>query len=256
MRRNLIVLGGVAIVSISKMFLPLISETVDGVETFLSPRSYINIIILILVLFFMVFKWTARGLLWILLGLTGAITVPSTMIAIVRTFREINIALSLDTTSSYGEPTYLPGMYVLIFGYIVIVGGGIWDLIQKMKPKPSRTGAETIYPGQLKPYSSGEEKLLSFSCDFMDGRHEVIGLPETETATIGCGSTDDILTSPDRSTVSQAVVKRAKKFYYLDVLDTTFPTTLNRQLITKARKLSPGDTITVGDVSILIRMSA
>jgi len=255
MRRNLIVVGGVAMVVLGKMFLPLLSETIDGVSNNLSPRLFTNTILLVLVLFVMVFKWTGRGILWILMGLIGAAVVPSTMVALVRTFREINDAFSLimEEAPRPSEINYLPGMYVLILGYVVIVGGGVWDLVQKRKQgfPATRSG---IVSGVQQEVSSAERKQhFAFMCKFVDGRQEVIDWSGTEKISIGSGPGDNIQTSPAMSTKSQVVVRRGKNLVYLDVMDTTFPTKFNEQMITNSRRLNLGDVIKVGDAAIVIR---
>ena len=173
----------------------------------------------------------------------------------MHTFLELAAALPPASPPAISEPVYLPGMYMYILGFLAIAGGGVWDLVQKTNAQhaPTRTGL--MYPDQPKAEPL-DEQGLSFLCDFADGSRELIRLPGVGKATIGCGSTDDIRTSAETSAVSQVVIKRARTFYYLDVLDSTFPTLLNGQSVTTSRKLGQSDQITVGGTSISIRLSA
>ena len=254
MRRNLIVLGGVVIVLLSLIYLPLLSATMDGSETTLRSHWLASIILLLLTLFFMIFRWSFRGVFWILIGIVGALMVPSLMVSMAKVFIEIGRSIYPDSPPIYGEISYLPGMYVLILGFLLIAGGGFWDIYQKISSKPMATKTETAYSALSKTPPVEETPTLSFVCHFSDGRREFVDLPKNNKVTIGSHAMVDIHTQPDESVDFQVTIKKARNIYYLDVLDPTFPTRLNSQIITQSRKLNDGDIIEVGDVSIAVAM--
>ena len=86
-------------------------------------------------------------------------------------------------------------------------------------------------------------------CNFPESERYIVGVPDTGNLTIGCNSIDDVLTSSSGSAKSQLMLKRAITVFYLEVLDRSFPTKLNGQIITGGRKLNTGDIITVGNLS-------
>jgi hypothetical protein len=83
-------------------------------------------------LLIMLLKWNWRGILWIVLGAVGVYWAPTAN----KTWYDIGVTVLANIDSgTRGELTYQVGLYVVILGFLMIVGGGIWDIIQKRKAR-------------------------------------------------------------------------------------------------------------------------
>ena len=135
MKRNLIVLGGVAILIIAGYFVPVSSfpekkwymETMETIHI----TSGASISMGLIILWFMqtTSKW--RGALWIFRSIVG----PMLTISEVQKDYEwfINHGLRLDPNYTSGEPSYEIGFYLLLRGYIIVIVGSVWDIVQKRR---------------------------------------------------------------------------------------------------------------------------
>jgi hypothetical protein len=136
--KNLFIIGGVAIVFISCWFLPVMSFTqqaswTNGTEfVSLDERSGTFIGIAILLLMFLKWKW--RGVLWIVLGVIGAVWTPTSANTLYDVGKQLGVAL--DPNYIRGGPSYEIGLFLIVIGYLVVIGGGIWDILQKNKQEP------------------------------------------------------------------------------------------------------------------------
>jgi len=142
MKRNLIVLFGTAVVIVCALFVPAITYTMQnslGSNQVSAPDSTV-IIFAIVILLVMLFSWKWRGIVWIVLSIGGAIWAPVAANALYSASKAVNTAL--DATSTISEPSYTIGLYLIIVGFVIIVAGGVWDIVQKRKlegAKPSAT---------------------------------------------------------------------------------------------------------------------
>ncbi len=89
-------------------------------------------------------------------------------------------------------------------------------------------------------------------CHWLDGRTHTLNLPDVGRVTIGSDPADDVQTKPGTSSKTQAIIKFGKVSYFLEVLDTNFPTKLNEQIISGARKINSSDTIRIGDLTAVV----
>jgi len=138
MRRNLIVLCGALIVFISAAFLPMITfsqQISNSAPEQVDLPERTGIILAILILLVLLLKWKLRGILWIIFGIIGPLWTPMSVMTLYNVGNKVMLAL--DPSSSRGAPTFLPGFYLVIFGYIVVIVGAVWDIIQKRKPVPA-----------------------------------------------------------------------------------------------------------------------
>jgi hypothetical protein len=133
MKSNWIVIGGIVVVIASAFFLPVISFTqqasyINGIESVsLNERSGVLIGIVLLLLTLLKWKW--RGILWIVLGVIGAIWTPTSANTLYEVGKKVGVAM--DPSFVRGEPSYEIGLYVILLGYAIVIGGSIWEIIQQ-----------------------------------------------------------------------------------------------------------------------------
>ncbi len=136
-KRNLIVLGGTAVVIASSLWLPVMTFTQTAPwqngpeELTLSDRSGIFVAIVILLIMLSRRKW--RGVAWIVLSVLGSVWVPVSANTLYNLGKQMLVAGDTTGTAYRGEPTLGLGMFLILAGYTIIVIGSIWDLIQKRK---------------------------------------------------------------------------------------------------------------------------
>jgi hypothetical protein len=134
MKRNLIVLCGVIVVIISMLFLPVITYTQKflGVGPYqITLKESSGIVFAIMILFIMLLKWRWRGTIWIVLSIVGAIWTPTTALrfyTIGKNMMEGDVRYPADFR---GPPSFNVGLYLIIAGYVIVVAGSIWDIVQK-----------------------------------------------------------------------------------------------------------------------------
>ena len=135
MRRNLIVLAGVAILMITGYYVPVLSfpEKKWYMETMETIRvtSAASITVGFIILWFMqtTSKW--RGVLWIVLSVLGPLLTIKDAQQSYQTFIDWGIRIDPDYTS--GTPSYEIGFYLVFLGYIIVIVGSIWDIVQKRR---------------------------------------------------------------------------------------------------------------------------
>jgi hypothetical protein len=152
MRRNLIVLGGVAILMVAGYFAPALSFPekkwyMDTMET-MSVTSGASMAVGFIILWFMqtTSKW--RGVLWIVLSVVG----PILTIKEVQWSYEFFSTRPLPIDPSYvsGEPSYEIGLYLIFLGYLIVIIGSVWDLRQKWREEEVNTiPSQTVSQGNV-----------------------------------------------------------------------------------------------------------
>jgi len=139
---------------------------------------------------------------------------------------------------------------------IVVVDRGSKSKISRQsdKPRTRRPSKKIQRTQQEQPTAvnvlniTHEGEQISIMCNWANGRRETLQLPHTGKVTVGSSPTDEVQTNKSTSAKSQVLIKRGRTRYYLEVLDNTFPTILNGQLIVDARSVKNGDVLQVGDV--------
>ena len=132
MRRNLIVLGGVAVLMVTGYFFPVLSFPAKTwhAET-IRLTSAASMVIGFIILWFMqtTSKW--RGVLWIVLSVLG----PMWTINEVQRQYEFFVSRGIKVYPDYvsGQPSYEIGLYLTILGYTIVLIGSVWDLVQKRR---------------------------------------------------------------------------------------------------------------------------
>ncbi len=149
MRRNLIVLGGVAILMVTRYFVPVLSfpekkwymETMETVH--ITSAASMGVGFLILWFMQTTSKW--RGVLWIVLSVLG----PKWTIndAQQRYQLFIDWGIKIDPNYTSGMPSYEIGLYLIFLGYIIVIVGSVWDIVQKRREEklstvPSQTSTQ------------------------------------------------------------------------------------------------------------------
>ncbi len=133
MRRNLIVLGGVAILILTGQFVPVLSfpQKQWYVEPMQTTRiiSAASLLVGFVILWFMqtTSKW--RGVLWIVLSVLGPLLTIYDVHQQYETFISWGNRLIPNYTS--GTPSYQIGLYLVLLGYLIVIIGSVWDLRQK-----------------------------------------------------------------------------------------------------------------------------
>ena len=176
---------------------------------------------------------------------------------------------------------------IVLFTFLIFLTGGIYGVVRTpstrqswsnwiSKSKNAITGKlkYQVYPnGFSKPTSliineksskvknnhctmlsltrseKNRQKQALLVCNFPGGERYILGVPDTGNLTIGSNTIDDVFTSSSGSAKSQVMLKHAITVFYLEVLDCSFPTKLNGQIITGGRKLNTGDVIALGNLS-------
>jgi hypothetical protein len=139
MKRNLIIIRGVALLIITGLFIPVASFSqkafyMHSVET-TSLTNGASIGIGLIILWFMQSNSKWRGVLWILLSIVG---VSLTFLSTQREYeRIVNRELRIDPAYPYGPLSYDSGIYLILLGYLIVMIGSIWDIVQKGKEENS-----------------------------------------------------------------------------------------------------------------------
>lgn len=133
MKSNWIVIGGIVVVIASAFFLPVISFTqqaswTNGLESVsLNERS--GVLIGIVLFLLMLLKWKWRGILWTILSVVGMFWTPYSANTLYKVGKDLMVAM--DSNATRGEPSFEIGLYLIILGYAVVIGGSIWEMIQQ-----------------------------------------------------------------------------------------------------------------------------
>jgi hypothetical protein len=135
MKRNLIVLGGVAVLILTACFVPVLSfpEKKWYMQTteIMRLTSTASIGIGLIILWFMQTSSKWRGVLWIFLSVIG---LKLTITDVQRQYAFfVSRGLKVDPNYISGRPVYEIGLYLIILGYLIIILGSVWDLIQKRR---------------------------------------------------------------------------------------------------------------------------
>ena len=133
MRRNLIVLGGVAILMITGYYVPVLSFSekkwyMESMET-MSITSAASMTMGFIILWFMqsTSKW--RGVLWIVLSILGPLWTIKDVQQRYQFF--IDRGIKVDPNYINGMPSYEIGLYLVLLGYIIVIVGSVWDIVHK-----------------------------------------------------------------------------------------------------------------------------
>lgn len=110
--------------------------------------------------------------------------------------------------------------------------------LDAQQPVQCSDQAKFIQPAQVR-----------LECHWDDGRKQTFPLTNLGAITFGSALSDTVRTTTGRSTPTQAMVRRARKHFYLQVLGDQIQTLLNNQPVTGARTLKNEDKIQVGDVT-------
>ena len=140
MKRNLIVLGGVALLIVAGYFVPVLSFSekkwyMKIAET-ISLTSAASISMSLIILWFMqtTSKW--RGALWIFLSVVGPLLTIKEVQAGYAGF--VSRGLRVDPNYTSGAPSYELGLYLIFLGYLIVIVGSVWDLVQKRREEKLR----------------------------------------------------------------------------------------------------------------------
>ncbi len=149
MKRNLIVMGGVAILIITGIFIPAFSFLekkwyMPAMET-IYLTSGASICVGLIVLWFMQSNSKWRGLLWIVLSIVGPFLTFNEFQRQYESF--ILRGIRIDHNYISGKPSYEIGFFLILIGYIVVIVGSVWDIVQKRRQEkpaivPSQSDAE------------------------------------------------------------------------------------------------------------------
>ena len=146
MRRNLIVLGGVAILMITGYYVPVLSFSekkwyMESMET-MSITSAASMTMGFIILWFMqsTSKW--RGVLWIVLSILGPLWTIKDVQQRYQFF--IDRGIKVDPNYINGMPSYEIGLYLVLLGYIIVIVGSVWDIVHKrQEERLSITSSQT-----------------------------------------------------------------------------------------------------------------
>jgi predicted MFS family arabinose efflux permease len=69
----------------------------------------------------MLLSWRWRGILWVILSITG----------VAWTIVYINYVITNYQAGKVAGVSYEMGFYLILLGYAIVIGGSIWDIIKK-----------------------------------------------------------------------------------------------------------------------------
>jgi hypothetical protein len=142
---------------------------------------------------------------------------------------------------------------IFIIGLAAACGGWIGSKLVNISREHAAQRPKIVYAPTPQPQPEQLPTVLarhSLICTWASGRCSTLTLPLEGKITLGSSAGDDVQTHLSNSVRSQVQVRRGRSFYYLEVLDCTFPTLLNqRQVFSGARRLQVRDSIQIGDVT-------
>lgn len=132
MRRNLIVLVGSITLMVTGYFVPVLSFPVKTwhMETINIPGAASTLVGFVILWFMQTTsKW--RGVLWIFLSVIGPIW---TLNEVQRQYEHIkDLGFKAYPNFTSVKPSYEIGLYLLFLGYIIVIIGSVWDIVQKRR---------------------------------------------------------------------------------------------------------------------------